>query len=51
MYIQTGPDRLRIVGKGWEVRAALRRWSSRSLTLTEWLQLREQALCRQHPKP
>lgn len=50
MNIHTGPDRLRIVGKGWEVRAALRQWSSRSLTLAEWLERRERALRRPHIK-
>lgn len=37
MKVEMGEGRLRIVGKGWQVRAVLRKLSKHPLTLDEWL--------------
>lgn len=36
-------NQLRMVGKAWEIKAALRSWSSKDLTLQQYLQKRANA--------
>ncbi|QKG84253.1 Z-ring formation inhibitor MciZ [Kroppenstedtia pulmonis] len=37
MRTEAGPKQLRMVGKGWQIRAALRSLARHPLTLEEWL--------------
>lgn len=43
MKTYVSPKQIRMVGKAWEIRATLRRWSDKQLTLQEYLERRAQA--------
>ncbi|QDS34585.1 Z-ring formation inhibitor MciZ [Brevibacillus brevis] len=43
MKTYVGEKQLRMVGKAWEIKAALRSWSNKDLTLQEYLTKRANA--------
>lgn len=43
MKTYVGEKQLRMVGKAWEIKAALRSWSKKDLTLQEYLLRRSNA--------
>ncbi|WP_139489267.1 Z-ring formation inhibitor MciZ [Brevibacillus dissolubilis] len=43
MKTYVSPSSVRMVGKAWEIRATLRGWAGKDMTLSEWLTRMDQA--------